>query len=169
MRVAIFVTVVACGGAAANVVVTEPPAANESPSEAPPDHVMEHHHIDPAHADDPSKLYVEITSDGDHESVLRQSATAALGTVPYAVSVAEGGDVELHVELASLAPANDAVACKVKIFVMRLPQHDLLAIADGAARATGAGQTDNCLSTIGKSIVANKVPAVLQRQLAAKR
>lgn len=166
---AIFVAVAACGGAGANVIVTESPPANESPSEPAPDHVADHHHVDPAHASDPDKLYVEVTSDGDHEAVLLRSASAALGAVPYAVPVAEGGDVELHVELASLAPASDAVACKVKIFVMRLPQHDLLAIADGAARATGPGQTDNCLSTIGKNIVTTKVPAVLQRQLAAKR
>jgi len=47
--------------------------------------------------------------------------------------------------------------CKVKIFVLRLPQHDLLAIADGGARATGAAQTNTCLSTVGTAIVREKL------------
>ena len=112
---------------------------------------------------------VATASDGEHGDVLRQSATTGLGAVPSTVSVAEGGDVELHVELTSLAPASNETACKVKIFVMRLPQHDLLGIADGGARATGRGQTDSCLSMIGAAIVRDKVSVLLQRQLDAKR
>jgi hypothetical protein len=134
-----------------------------------PDHVMEHQHTAPAHTDDPSKLYVEITSDGEHEGVLRQGATAGLASVPYAVTVEEGGDVELHAELASLTPASNATACKVKIFVMRLPQHDLLGIADGGAKATGDGQADTCLSTTGTAIVRDRLPTLLHRQLDAKK
>jgi len=89
--------------------------------------------------------------------------------VSYARSVADGGDVELHLELAALAPARDVTTCKVKIFVLRLPQHDLLAIADGGARATGAAQTNTCLSTVGTAIVREKLPVLLQRQLDAKK
>jgi hypothetical protein len=139
-----------------------------APLEPLPAHIGEHHHGECVHAADVNKLYVEVTSDGEHETVLRQSASAGLGTVPYAVRVEDGGDVELHVELASLAPAKSAVACKVKIFVMRLPQHDLLGIADGGARASG-GEADDCLSTIGTAIVREKLPVLLERQLEAKR
>jgi hypothetical protein len=139
------------------------------PPEPPPAHVLEHQHETPAHADDPGKLYVEITSDGDHGDLLRQSATTGLGAVPYAVSADTGADVELHVELASLSPAADGTSCKVKIFVLRLPQHDLLGIADGSARATGPRQPDTCLSTVGTAIVREKLPVLLQRQLDAKR
>ncbi len=164
MRAGILVLLAACGASTTTTETT----LQLHPTEAPPDHVNDHQHIPPAHTDDPSKLYVEITSDGDHGPVLVQSATAALASVPNTVSVTEGGDLELHVELASLDAASDATACKVKIFALRLPQHDLLAIADGGARATGAGQTDSCLSATGTKIVRDKLPLLFQRQLDAK-
>ncbi len=85
------------------------------------------------------------------------------------VSTDTGADVELHVELASLSPATDGTSCKVKIFVLRLPQHDLLGIAGGGARATGPRQADTCLSTVDAAIVREKLPVLLQRQLDAKR
>jgi hypothetical protein len=160
VRLHVLVVIAACGG-------TTPPVNELAPNEPVPDHVKDHQHIAPAHTDDPSKLYVEITSDGDHEDVLRKGAGAGLATVPYAVAVDEGGDVELHAELASLTPASGSVACKVKIFVMRLPQHDLLGIADGGARASG--EADLCLSTIGTTIVRDKLPMLLHRQLDAKK
>lgn len=162
MRVLGLVVVAACGS-------SPPPVTGLAPNEPVPDHIKDHKHTAPAHTDDPSKLYVEVTSDGDHEDVLRQGASAGLATVPYAITVDEGGDVELHAELAALTPASDAIACKVKIFVLRLPQHDLLGIADGGARATGDGQADSCLTTIGTSIVRDKLPVLLQRQLDAKK
>jgi len=160
LRLGTLVVIAACGAAT-------PPVNDLAPNEPVPEHVKDHQHTAPAHTDDPSKLYVEITSDGDHEAVLRQGASAGLATVPYAVSVDEGGDIELHTELASLTPASDTVACKVKIFVLRLPQHDLLGIADGGARATG--EADLCLSTIGTTIVRDKLPVLLHRQLDAKK
>jgi hypothetical protein len=161
LRVQVLVVIAACGG-------TTPAVNNDlAPNEPVPDHVKDHQHTAPAHADDTSKLYVEITSDGDHEDVLRKGAGAGLATVPYAVAVDEGGDIELHAELASLTPANDSIACKVKIFVLRLPQHDLLGIADGGARASG--EADLCLSTIGTTIVRDKLPMLLHRQLDAKK
>lgn len=164
--------VAACGGAAAgsasaSMTVTDA-ETRMAPMEPVPMCIKGHHH--PGAAADPSKLFVEITADdGTHANVLRQSATTGLHDVPYAVSVADGGDVELHVEVASLAPARDTIACKVKIFVLRLPQHDLLGIADGGARASGVSQAETCLSTIGTAIVREKIPVLLERQLEAKR
>ena len=166
--------VAACGGGTAAVKTegtsTATMSITEHPTEALPDHVDGHLHETAAHTADLDKLYVEITSDGDHEAVLKQSASAGLGAVPYAALVEDGGDVELHVELAGLTPVPpDGTSCKVKIFVLRLPQHDLLAIADGGARASGDGMADSCLSTIGTTIVRQKLPPLLQRQLDAKK
>jgi hypothetical protein len=162
VRTAALVVLAACGGATVTGTAMAPP-------EPLPEHITDHHHEAPQHAADTSQLYVEVTSDGDHGDVLRQSAAAGLGAVSYARPVADGGDVELHVELAVLAPASDMTTCKVRIFVLRLPQHDLLAIADGGARATGAAQADTCLSAVGTAIVREKLPVLLQRQLDAKK
>ena len=134
-----------------------------------PTDVDGHLHESPAYVADLDKLYVEVTSEGDHAEVLRRSVNAGLGAVPYAVSVEDGGDLELHAELASLTPAADGTSCKVKLFVMRLPQNDLLAIADGSGRTTGNTPADACLSTTGTAIVQQKLPPFLQRQLDAKQ
>jgi hypothetical protein len=166
MRPWALAVLAACGSTPSTSTVS---STGIAPSEPPPAHVLEHRHDAPAHADDPDKLYVEISSDGDHGELLRQSAMSGLGAVPYAVAADTGADVELHVELASLSPAANATSCKVKIFVLRLPQHDLLGIADGGARATGPRQADTCLSTIGTAIVREKLPVLLRRQLDAKR
>jgi hypothetical protein len=160
---------VLCACGAATPVSSTTTAIQLDPKEPPPADIADHLHAVSAHAEDPSTLYVEISSEGDHAGVLVQSATAGLGAFPDAVSVEEGGDVELHTEVATLASARDATDCKVKIFVLRLPQHDLLAIADGGAHATGTDMTDTCLATVGTAIVRQKLPVLLQRQLASKR
>ncbi len=157
MRRALIV-LAACGSAPPPVT-----SVTTSPTEAAPADIADHQHDGRAHADDASKLYVEVTSDADHGDVLRRSAAAQLQAVPYVAVVDGGGDVELHVELAALAPAT----CKVKIFVLRLPQHDLLALADGAAHATDSS-ADACVATLGTALVRDRLPAVLQQQLAAK-
>lgn len=170
MRLGALAILSACGSATATSTSSVTSAATGmAPLEPLPAHVLEHQHETPAHPDDPDKLYVEITSDGDHGDLLRQSAMSGLGAVPYAISAATGADVELHVELASLSPAGDGTSCKVKIFVLRLPQHDLLGIAGGSARATGPRQADTCVSTVGTAIVREKLPVLLQHQLDAKR
>ena len=133
-----------------------------------PEDVDGHLHESPTYTADFDKLYIEITSDGEHADVLRRSVATGLGAVPYAVTVEDGGDLELHAELASLTPSSDGTVCKVKLFVMRLPQHDLLAIADGSGRTTGPTPPDACLSTTGTAIVQQKLPPFLQRQLDAK-
>jgi len=176
MRVGVLVVVAACGGGTANVKAEATASAtsslslDEHPTAPLPEHIDGHLHETPAHMADLDKLYVEISSDGDHEAVLRKSATTGLAGVPYAEVVEDGGDVELHVEVASLTPMQpDGTACKVKVFVMRLPQHDLLAIADGGAQASGEGTADSCLSTISTTIVSKKLPPFLQRRLDAKK
>lgn len=166
MRAGIVIVLAACGGPGVSTATT---ALRTAPSERPPDDVADHVHAAPAHAGDPDKLYVEVTSDGDHGSVLRQTTTTALASLPDVVTVAEGGDVELHVELASTAALQDGATCQVKIFVLRLPQHDLLAIADGGARATGATPLDDCMTATGSAIVKDQLPAVFVRQLQAKK
>ena len=174
MRLGVLVLMAACGGGTAAVKVEATGTATmnitEHPTEPIPEHMDEHLHATNVHVADLDKLYVEISSDGDHSDVLRKSAGSGLGSVPYAELVDDGGDIELHVEVAALTPVPpDGTSCKVKIFVMRLPQHDLLAIADGGARASGDGMADSCLSAIGTNIVRQKLPPLLQRQLDAKK
>jgi hypothetical protein len=164
---ALIVFVAACGGATVPTTTTTT-ALTTDPKEPLPEHLDGHIHEQPSHFADFDKLYIEISADGDHEDVLRKSAAAGLASLPNVVPVKDGGDLELHVELASLTPAPNDTACKVKIFALRLPQHDLLAIADGGAHATGAGQTDTCLSTIGTTLVRDKLPALFAKQLEAK-
>lgn len=134
-----------------------------------PDHEFDHEHGDqhetPTHQTEVDKLYIEVTSQGDHGEVLRKTATSALGSIPYAVPTEEGADLELYVELASLTPAE----CKVKIYMLRLPQHDLLAIADGAAQRTGRTADDLCLSMVDDAIVRTKLPPFLQKRLDDKK
>ena len=165
MRLAVLLC--ACGGSAG--VSGSATATLTVGSNGPlPADVDVHLHETPSYTADAERLYVEITSDGDHADVLRKSVTTGIGTLPNIVSVADGGDVELHVELASLTPAGGGTACAVKMFVMRLPQHDLLAIADGSGRATGTGAIDSCLTATGTAIVKQKLPPFLQRQLQGK-
>jgi hypothetical protein len=174
MRLGVLVLLAACGGGTAATKVEPTGTAtmnlDENPKEKAPEDVDSHIHPPPMHVADLDKLYVEISSDGDHGDVLKKSAGSGLGAVPYAQLVEDGGDVELHVEVAALTPVPpDGTSCKVKIFVLRLPQHDLLAIADGGARASGDGMADSCLSAIGTNIVRQKLPPLLQRQLDAKK
>lgn len=136
---------------------------------APPEDTDVHLHAPPMYVADLDRLYVEVTSLGEHADVLRESATAGLADVPNTVAVDDGADIELHLEVASLTPESDGAACQLKIFVMRLPQHDLLAIADGHGRAMGRGADNACLAAMSTAIVKQKLPPLLQRQLEFKR
>ena len=176
MRRAALLLLAGCGGAtvtaAGSATLAVSSSVDEAPTQPAPADVLDEHHAQqhvnetPTHAQDVDKLYVEVSSDGEHNGdVLRQTTTTALGSIPYAVATEEGADVELHVELASLTPGE----CKVKIFIMRLPQHDLLAIADGAAQRTGHTADDQCLSMVDDAIVRTKLPPFLQKRLADKK
>ena len=81
------------------------------------------------------------------------------------------GDVRLEVELSSLETAGNETLCQVKILVLRAPQHDLLGIADGSARAKGthARAGDDCIASLAASLVHGKVHSLLRRQLDGKR
>ena len=89
----------------------------------------------------------------------------------YVRAASSNGDVELQVEVGRLDDAGNATTCSVKILVLRLPQHDLLGIADGSGRARGTGgqARDDCVAGVTSSLVRGKVSGLLQRQLRAKR
>jgi hypothetical protein len=173
MKSCVLVLVAACGGATAGfsvgggVNVTS--SLDEDPHAAPPADLDQHLHETPSYTADADKLYVEVTSDDEHGALLIQSATAGLAATDFVVPVSDGGDVELHVEVASLTVAPEGTSCQLKIFVLRMPQHDLLAIADGGAQTTGRVDSEECLSATGTAIVRDKLPVFFRRQLEAKQ
>lgn len=124
-----------------------------------------------ARDDDPHHLYVEIAAEGSHRGALREGATAGLAKVGFAVPSRGRSDIELQVEVARLDTSGNVTMCSVKVLVLRLPQHDLLGIADGSARAGGTGgqARDDCLVGVTSSLVRGKVRTLLRRQLDAKR
>jgi len=129
-----------------------------------------HHYGTPA-SKDPHKLYVELAISGRHDDALRAGVERGLAHVAYAVPVDSAGDVQLEVEVPSLETAGSETLCQVKILVMRAPQHDLLGIADGSARARGTHDqaADDCVASLATNLVRGKVQQVLHQQLAGKR
>jgi hypothetical protein len=129
------------------------------------------HHHGPARTDDPRHLYVEITAEGSHDDALRQGASRGLATVSFVRATTHNGDLELQVEVAGLDRAGSTTVCSVKILALRLPEHDLLGIADGSGhvRGTDGRARDDCLAGVSATLVRGKVLALLQRRLAAKR
>jgi hypothetical protein len=126
------------------------------------------HRHGPNRDDDKSRLYVEV--DADH-GALRDGAQKGLSKIGFAVPTRINGDVELQVEVSRLDTTHNATLCSVKILVLRLPQHDLLGIADGSARAQGndGRSEDDCLGGVTASLVRGKVRTLLRRRLDAKR
>jgi hypothetical protein len=159
----------ASASASASTDIDVTSSIDEAPTEPAPEEVDVHLHETPSYIADLDKLYVEVTSEGEHAELLRKSAITGLTSTPYAVEVDDGGDLELEVMVASLTPDANTTSCSVKIFVLRMPQHDLLAIADGGASATGRDPTAQCLSATGTAIVRDKLPKIFQRQLEAKQ
>lgn len=129
-----------------------------------------HHHGAPR-SDDPNHLYVEIAPDRSHRGPLRDGTRAGLSTVPFVIPTDGHGDVELQVEVAELDVVGNSTRCSVKILVLRLPQHDLLGIADGSAHAGGTDgrASDDCLLALSTSLVRGKVRALLRQRLDEKR
>ncbi len=174
MKSVVLVLLAACGGGTASVSVGTSVDVNvtssldEAPSQ-PPEDIDTHLHETPSYTADVDKLYVEITSDDEHGELLIKSATAGLSATDYVVAVTDGGDVELHVEVASFETAPQGTSCRLKIFVLRMPQHDLLAIADGGAQVTGRRPSEECLSATSTSIVRDKLPLLFRRQLEFKQ
>lgn len=180
MKCVALVLLTACGGATSSLSVATSvessvgssvnvtSSLDEAPS-APPENIDVHLHETPSYTADGDKLYVEITSEHEHGELLIKSATAGLSSTDYVVAVREGGDVELHVEVETFETSAQGTSCRLKIFVLRMPQHDLLAIADGGAQVTGRRPSVECLSATSTAIVRDKLPALFQRQLEFKQ
>lgn len=126
------------------------------------------HRHGPNRADDPSRLYVEVFADRDP---LRHGAMVALQKIRYVTTTNHNGDLELQVEAPQLETSGNQTVCRVKILALRLPEHDLLAVADAGGRASGTGDmaADQCLATTTQTLVRGKVRALLDRRLRDKR
>ncbi len=127
-----------------------------------------HHHGPAAHPDDTRHLYVEIATAGAHEDALHDGAASGLSALSFAVAVDGGGDVELQVETSTLHASGGRTTCDVKILIFRLPQHDLLGIADGSAYAMGDDAGADCVRGVAATLVRGKVRTLLRRRLDAK-
>jgi hypothetical protein len=126
------------------------------------------HRHGPNRADDRSRLYVEVFADDDSA---RHGAMVALQKIRYVTTTNHNGDLELKVETAQLDTERGQTICRVKILALRLPQHDLLAIADAGGRASGTSGSaaDQCLSQTTQTLVRGRVRALLDRRLRDKR
>jgi hypothetical protein len=126
------------------------------------------HHHGPGRSDDPHHLYVEVDAD---RGALRDGAAAGLARTSFITPADDHGDVELQIEVSRLDTSGNTTMCSVKILVLRLPQHDLMGIADASARAGGTGgqARDACLSQVTASLVRGKVRTLLRRRLGEKR
>lgn len=116
-------------------------------------------------------LYVEIAAEGSHRGAARDGAEAGLTKVSFARHAGSNGDVELQVEVSRLDTAGHTTMCSVKILVLRLPQHDLLGIADGSGHVGGTdGRARNdCIAGVSTTLVRGKVRTLLRRRLDEKR
>jgi hypothetical protein len=132
-----------------------------------------HRHEQAARPDDRRRLYVEISAQRSHKRALRDGASAGLAKIPFVVQVPldRGGDVELQVEVARLDAVGRETVCKIKILVLRLPQHDLFGMAEGNARAGGTHDQaeHDCVEHLGESLIGGKVRTMLHRLLGEKR
>jgi hypothetical protein len=173
MQRCVLVLVAACSGGTAGIslehAVNVTTSLEEGELAPPPEQVDLHLHETPSYGADGDKLYVEVTSEDTHSALLIQSATAGMAATDFVVPVTDGGDVELSVEVASFTTVPEGTTCRLKIFVLRMPQHDLLAIADGGAQTTGRVPAEDCLSVTGTAIVRDKLPLLFRKQLEAKQ
>jgi hypothetical protein len=132
-----------------------------------------HRHGPAAHPDDTRRVYVELSLDRSHRGPLRDGAEAGLAKIPFAVQLPanRGGDVELQVDVARLEEVGKETVCNIKILVLRLPQHDLLGMAEGNARAGGTHDQagDDCIERLGESLIGGKVRTMLHKRLGEKR
>jgi len=116
-------------------------------------------------------LAIEIKTRGHHGQALRAGVHAGLGEIDFAREVPRSGEIRLDVEVVKLDTYGIMTQCRVKILVQRLPQQDLLGIADGGAEAGGAeaqAGTD-CVEQLTENLVRTKVRALLKRRLDDKR
>jgi hypothetical protein len=130
-----------------------------------------HHHGPAEHADDTRHLYVEVAAGGSHGRALREGAMTALAKMQFIVPSDRGGDLELELGVAKLDSVGRETTCRVKILAYRLPQHDLLGIADGSARAGGTNRdaADECVRQLAGTLVAGRIRTLLAQHLNTKR
>jgi len=128
---------------------------------------------EPAHPEDKRRVYVEVNADRSHRRPLRDGAKAGLAKIPFAVSMSvnEGGDVELQLRVARLDVVGRETVCDLKILVLRLPQHELIGMAEGSARAGGTHDEagDDCIERLGESLISTKVRTLLHKRLGEKQ
>ncbi len=94
-----------------------------------------------------------------------------LGNIPFAVATGEHGDVELQLEVTKLDDVSNSTTCSVKILVLRLPQHDLLGVADASGHVGGSDghARADCVAGVTSTLVRGKVRVLLRQRLADKR
>jgi hypothetical protein len=128
------------------------------------------HRHGPSTNTDPNSLFVEIYTRGSHDDALHDGAAAGLGKVSFARTVGGGGEIELEAEVSRLDTHGRQTACSVKILIVRLPQHDLLGIADASAVATGTDHKAEagCIEHATRNLVQGKVRTLLRKRLQAK-
>lgn len=116
-------------------------------------------------------LHVEIWTRGDHQAALRDGASRGLSAIPFVRRVGGGGELEIDGEVTRMQTSGRQTACSVKLLLIRLPQHDLLGIADGSARADGTDgrAEDDCVAQLTSQLVRRKVSRLLRMRLRAKR
>ena len=122
---------------------------------------------------DPGTLQVELSAEGDHDDALAAGAGAGLAQVRFAAQrdLNGGGEVELQLRARDVQASGDATVCTVKILIVRLPKHSLVAMAEASGRARGTGGTaaEDCVEGVTAALVRGKVRTALRRQLRARR
>ncbi len=131
-----------------------------------------HRHGDPV-AGDPRTLYVELSAEGDHDDALESGAAEGLARVQFAArrDLNGGGEVELQLRARDVRGAGNATVCTVKVLIVRLPKHSLVAMAEGSGRARGDGGSagDDCVEGVTAALVRGKVRTALRQLLRSKR
>jgi hypothetical protein len=129
-----------------------------------------HHHGDPI-AGDRRTLYVELSAEGDHDSALESGASAGLSRIDFASQrdLNSGGEVELQLRARDIQSSDNATACTVKVLIVRLPKHSLLAMAEASGRARGSNAADDCVEGVTTALVRGKIRTALRQQLRLKR
>ena len=129
-----------------------------------------HHHGDPI-AGDRRTVYVELSAEGDHDDALESGAATGLSHINFASrrDLNSGGELELQLRARDIQSTDSATSCTVKILLVRLPKHSLLAMAEGSGRARGSNSADDCVEGVTAALVRGKVRTALRRQLSQKR
>ena len=129
-----------------------------------------HHHGDPL-TGDRHTLYVELSAEGDHDDALASGASAGLAQINFASQrdLNTNGEIELQLRARDIQSSGDATACTVKVLIVRLPKHSLLAMAEASGHARGSNSADDCIEGVTTALVRGKIRTALRQQLRLKR